>query len=127
MAFFPPVPESWDVKVEGNTIEYTSPTNPKTQKTPKTKVTFNYSKKTNDKDAKTLIDEYAKSHECNDPKEQGKGFYTTACPNIQRDTVIVGEPNNMYTIELSGEISAEAASLVNIILELLEISIPILN
>ena len=113
MAYFPPVPESWDVKVEGTSIEYTSPVNKKTQPTPKTTVRFHYTKTTEDKDAETLSNEYSKSHECNVPKLQGKGFYTISCPTIGRDVVIVGEPNNMYTVEISGERSSEGVELIN--------------
>ncbi len=113
MAYFPPVPESWDVKVEGTSIEYSSPVNKKTQPQPKTKVRFQYTKTTMDKDAVTLSQEYAKSHECATPREQGKAFFTISCPNISRNAVIVGEPNNMYTIEITGEVSAEAKVLIN--------------
>ncbi len=113
MAYFPPVPESWNVKVEGTTVEYSSPVNKKTQPQPKTMVRFQYTKTTMDKDATTLASEYSKSHECNEPREQGKSFFTISCPNISRNAVIVGEPNNMYTIELTGEVSPEAKMLLN--------------
>ncbi|SKA61045.1 hypothetical protein SAMN02745213_01008 [Succinivibrio dextrinosolvens DSM 3072] len=113
MAYFPPVPESWNVKVEGTSIEYSSPVNKKTQPQPKTKVRFQYTKTTQDKDATTLAQEYAKTNECGAPREQGKAFFTISCPNIARNAVIVGEPNNMYFIELSGEVSAEAKNLIN--------------
>ncbi len=113
MAYFPPVPESWDVKIENNSIEYTSPVNKKTQPQPKSRVKFVYTKNTETKDATTLAEEYSKTHECNPPKLQGKGFYTISCPTISRDAVIVGEVNNMYTIELTGERTPESIGLIN--------------
>ncbi len=112
MAFFPPVPENWNMKIEGTTVEYSSPTDAKSPK-PRTVLRLQYTKKTADKDAKTLAEEYAKEHECNEPKQQGKGFYTISCPTIQRDAVIVGEPNNMYHMELSGDRLTEAMEVMN--------------
>ena len=81
-AFLPAVPESWGVAIIGTTVEYTSPVNPKTQKVPKTIVRFTYSRRTNNKDAKTIIDEYVKSNGCKSPKQLGKGFYSASCSNI---------------------------------------------
>ena len=112
-AFLPAVPESWGVAIIGTTVEYTSPVNPKTQKVPKTIVRFTYSRRTNNKDAKTIIDEYVKSNGCKSPKQLGKGFYSASCSNIGRDVVVVGEISNMYTIELSGEYDRIAIDLIN--------------
>lgn len=112
-ATFPPVPESWNVSILGNTVEYSSPTNLKTQKTPKTVVRFTYSKRTNSKDAKAVISEYAKTNSCKTPKLQGKGFYTASCPNSGVDVVVIGEVSNMYTIELTGSYDKIAINLIN--------------
>lgn len=112
-AYFPAVPESWGVAIVGNTVEYSSPTNPKTQKQPKTVVRFTYSRSTNQKDAKTIIDEYVKNNGCKSPIQQGKGFYTASCASIDRDVVVVGEVSNMYTVELCGEYDRIAISIIN--------------
>ena len=113
MVYFPPVPENWTMKVEGTTVEYYSPVNSKTSRNPRTVLRLQYTKKHADKDAKTLAEEYSKEHECKPPKQQGKGFYTISCPLIQRDAVVVGEPGNMYHIELSGDRVQEAMDLIN--------------
>ncbi len=113
MAYLPPVPESWNVVVTGTTVEYTSPVNRKTQPTPKTTLRFTYSRKTQGKTAIEVISDYAKNNGCSEPKKQGKSFYTSSCEAISRDVVVVGEPNNMYTIEISGEHGTESSQIVN--------------
>lgn len=112
VATYPPVPESWSVNIEGNTVIYESPVNKK-QKTPLTKILFTYTKRTENKNAELLTLEYVKKHECKEPKRLGKGFYSASCPDIGRDVVIVGEPNNMYQIEIAGEYNSVALELIN--------------
>ncbi|MGN1281996.1 MAG: hypothetical protein ACI4UM_08885 [Succinivibrio sp.] len=113
LAYFPPVPESWTLTIEGNTVVYASPTNKKTQPLPKTTIRINYSKRTASKDALGIISEYVKQNTCNEPKQLGRGFYTASCPNMGRDIVVIGELNNMYSIEISGEYSSIAKNLIN--------------
>ncbi|MGN0894945.1 MAG: hypothetical protein ACI4ND_08135 [Succinivibrio sp.] len=113
IAYFPAVPESWNLNVEGTTVVYTSPTNRKTQPLPKTTIRINYSKRTAAKDALGVISEYVKNNSCNESKQLGKGFYTASCPNMGRDIVVIGEVNNMYSIEISGEYSSIAKNLIN--------------
>ncbi len=112
LAYFPPVPESWNVTVEGETVVYSSPVS-KAQPTPGSVVRFNYSKRTHGNDAKAIIDDYVKKNQCKDPKLLGKGFYTASCPNIGRDIVVIGEINNMYSIEISGDYNTVSTSLIN--------------
>lgn len=112
VATYPPVPESWSVKIEGNTVIYESPVSKK-QKMPLTKILFTYTKRTENKNAELLTLEYVKKYECKEPKRLGKGFYTASCSDIGRDVVIVGEPNNMYQIEIAGEYNSVALELIN--------------
>ena len=44
VATYPPVPESWSVTIEGNTVIYESPVSKK-QTTPLTKILFTYTKR----------------------------------------------------------------------------------
>lgn len=113
IAYFPPVPESWNVTIEANTVIYTSPIDKKTQPTPRTTLRFNYSKATNGQDAYDLIRDYVKKNSCRQTKQLGKGFYTASCPSMSRDVVIVGEINNMYTVEIIGDYSTVAMGLIN--------------
>lgn len=112
IAYFPPVPESWNVTVEGDTVVYSSPVN-KTQPTPSSTVRFTYSKRTSGKDAKAVVDEYVNKNQCKEAKTLGKGFYTASCPNISRDVVVIGEVNNMYTVEISGDYNTVSTNLIN--------------
>ena len=112
VAYFPPVPESWNVTVEGDTVVYSSPVN-KTQPTPSSTVRFTYSKRTQGKDAKTVVDDYVSQNQCKEAKTLGKGFYTASCPNIGRDVVVIGEVNNMYTVEISGDYNTVSTNLIN--------------
>lgn len=113
VAYFPPVPESWNVTVEGDTVVYSSPVNRKTQPTPSSIVRFTYSKRTKGKDAQNVIDDYVKNNQCKEAKNLGKGFYTASCPNISRDVVVIGEVNNMYTVEISGDYNTVSTNLIN--------------
>lgn len=112
LAYFPPVPESWNVSVEGETVVYSSPVS-KTQPTPSSIVRFTYSKRTYGKDSKDIVDDYVKKNQCRDAKILGKGFYTASCPNIGRDVVVIGEVNNMYTVEISGDYNTVSTNLIN--------------
>lgn len=121
VATLPTVPESWTVSIEGTTVIYASPVNKKL-KQPSSSVRFTYSKRTTEKneegetitlDAKAVTDRYVKKNECKAPRQLGIGFYTAACPSISRDVVIVGEANNMYTVEITGEYTSIAKSLIN--------------
>lgn len=112
VAYFPPVPESWNVTVEGDTVVYSSPVN-KTQPTPSSTIRFTYSKRTLGKDAKKVVDDYVNLNQCKQAKTLGKGFYTASCPNIGRDVVVIGEVNNMYTVEISGDYNTVSTNLIN--------------
>lgn len=113
VAYFPPVPESWNVTVEGDTVVYSSPVN-KTQPTPNSTIRFTYSKRTLGKDAKKVVDDYVNQNQCKEAKTLGKGFYTASCPNIGRDVVVIGEVNNMYTVEISGDYNTVSTNLINV-------------
>lgn len=113
IAYFPPVPESWNIAIEANTVVYTSPIDKKTQPTPRTTVRFNYTKRTHGADAYELIRDYVKKNSCRQSKQLGKGFYTASCPSMSRDVVIVGEVDNMYTVEIIGDYSTVAMGLIN--------------
>lgn len=112
-AFFPPVPESWTQEIEGKAVVYKSPVVPKVQPEPLTQVRFTYSKATNGQDALSYAQDFIKKNSCTKAVEQGKGFYTTSCSTLGEDAVIIGEPDNMYLIEISGEYTNVAMDMIN--------------
>ncbi|MGN0914898.1 MAG: hypothetical protein ACI4NE_00900 [Succinivibrio sp.] len=116
VAYFPPVPESWNVSIEGHTVVYTSPASKdknRKSKTPLTTMRFTYSKATSGKDAYEVISEYVKQNKCKAAVEQRKGLFTASCPDISRDIVVIGEVNNLYQIEISGQYNATSMRVIN--------------
>lgn len=110
---FPPVPESWTMSLDDKTIVYSSPVVPKVQPEPATVLRFTYTKATMGKDAYTYSADYAQQKRCELPVKRGKGFYTIGCSLMGNDVVIIGEPDNMYMIEIHGTYSKEATDLIS--------------
>jgi hypothetical protein len=111
-AFFPPVPETWTMAVEGKTVVYSSPV-PKGSKNPATQVRITYTKDTGGRDAAAYADDYASLNKCAAKARHGKGFYTTNCQTAGKDAVIIGESDNLYLIELKGIYNQVSTELIN--------------
>lgn len=111
-AFFPPVPEGWSMSVDGKSVVYSSPV-PKDSKTPATQVRITYTRDTSGRDAAAYTDDYVKLNGCSQKSQQGKGFYTTNCKTVGKDAVIIGEPDNLYLIELNGLYNQVSTDLIN--------------
>lgn len=110
---FPPVPESWTMSLEDKTVIYSSPVVPKVQPEPATVLRFTYTKATLGKDARLYATDYAQAKKCELPVKRGKGFYTIGCSIMGSDVVVIGEPDNMYMIEIQGKYSKEATDLLS--------------
>lgn len=111
-AFLPAVPESWNMTIDGKTVIYSAPVAKKGEK-PATVVKFTYTRATKGRDAAAVMDEYIRVHQCSPKTEQGKGFYTTSCATVSTDAVVVGEPDNMYTLEVVGLYNQASTNLIN--------------
>lgn len=98
---FPPVPENWTQSVVGNAVEYYSPV-PRGKKVSDSVVRITYTRNTGGRDALGYINDYAAKSRCDTTSKVGRGFYTTACPEINTYAVAIGEKDNLYLIELTG-------------------------
>lgn len=108
--YFPPVPENWTQEISGISVIYKSKAD--TNGYSATQVKITYTNNTQGKDAQTIADEFAKSNACKTPKVEGKGFFSLSCPSIETSAVIIGESNNLYQIEISGELSQAGVALI---------------
>ncbi len=112
VAHFPPLPDGWTLTVnDDNSINYKSPANANGESV--SNVRFLYTKRTSGMDAFEYAQDYAETNVCADPIIQGVGFYTVSCKTSQTDAVIIGEPNNMYLIEVMGEYSSVSINMIN--------------
>ncbi|MGN0909177.1 MAG: hypothetical protein ACI4NA_06115 [Succinivibrio sp.] len=111
-AFFPPVPETWSMSIDGKTVVYSSPV-PKGSKVPATEVRITYTKDTGGRDAAAYADDYIRLNHCAPKSGHGKGFYTTNCQTAGKDAVIIGESDNLYLIELKGVYNQVSTDLIN--------------
>lgn len=111
-AYFPPVPDGWDVKIDNTTVIYAS-SGRNERNEPISQVKFTYSRATHGMDAAALADEFITRNRCSPKVEQGKGFYTSGCKVLGMDVIFIGEVNNCYRIEISGMYTREATALVN--------------
>ncbi len=111
-AFFPPVPETWTMELDGRTVVYSSPV-PKGSKEPATQVRITYTKNTGGRDAAAYADDYIRLNRCAPKSSHGKGFYTTNCQTAGKDAVIIGESDNLYLIELKGVYNQVSTDLIN--------------
>lgn len=109
--YFPPVPSGWSLNVLNTTIEYHSPINKKTNSSD-TIVAFTYTKDTKGMDAKKYIDNYIKEKECSKATALGMGFYTTSCEKLNSYAIVIGEVDNLYKIELTGNYASDASVLI---------------
>ncbi|MCR5536638.1 MAG: hypothetical protein K6F05_04400 [Succinivibrio sp.] len=111
-AHLPPVPEGWNIKVNGQTVIYSSPKKGDSQRHASV-LKFTHTKNTNGLDAQGYMEGYISQYNCSREKQLGKGFYTVSCRKKATDAVVVGEENNMYLLEITGEYSKTAVALLN--------------
>lgn len=111
-AHFPPVPEGWNIKIDGQTVIYTAPKRGESQR-PSSILRFTHTKNTAGQDAQGFMESYISNNNCSKEKKLGKGFYTVSCRRKATDAVVVGEENNLYLLEITGEYSKVAVSLLN--------------
>lgn len=119
--YFPAVPFGWDIRIKkDNSVVYTN--EPPQQKREfeedenagpmGTQIVMRYTRKTRRMNAAQFADSYINTHGCSTKEEQGNGFYTTACVTSNTYTIIIGEVDNMYIIELSGDYNSAARAIV---------------
>lgn len=109
--YFPPVPFGWNIEIEDNVVRYINVANSK-NKGQATTIKMRYTRKTSRMDASRYMDFYINNHSCTDKVEQGYGFYTTSCVTNNTYTIVIGEVNNMYIIELVGDYNAAARAII---------------
>lgn len=109
--FFPPVPFGWNIDIDDKVVRYVNVANAKV-KTQATTIKMRYTRKTRRMDASAYMDNYISSHACSEKIEQGHGFYTTSCVTNNTYTIVIGEVNNMYIIELVGDYNAAARAII---------------
>ena len=112
-ASLPPVPEGWNVSIEGKTVLYSSPGISSRDPTPAATVRFGYSASTRGLTAKALVEQYSERYKCRKSQRLGFCFYSTSCPSLGIDFIAVGEVDNLYTIEINGRYTRESVGLVN--------------
>lgn len=110
--YFPPVPEFWEQSIEGQSIVYSAPSAQQGGKSP-TEIKITYTRRTDGRDALAMIKEYGKLHQCATERQLGVGFYMTSCKDYGTDAIFIGEPNNLYEVEISGIYTREAKDLVS--------------
>lgn len=117
--YFPPVPYGWKIEIaEDNTVSYihskSSETKSQSANGDKagTTIKMRYTRRTNGKDAASFMDDYVQENSCEDKTQQGNGFYTTSCGVSNTYAIVIGEPDNMYIIELVGNYSSAASAII---------------
>ena len=110
--YFPPVPEFWEQRIEGQSIVYSAPVAKQGEKSP-TEIKITYTRRTLGRDAIAMIKEYGKSHQCSSERQLGVGFYMTSRKDYGTDAIFIGEPDNLYEVEISGIYTREAKELVS--------------
>lgn len=108
--YFPAVPFGWSVGIQDNVVTYVNQSGKGPMKN--TAIKMRYTRKTASMDAAKYMDYYVHNHSCADKEMQGKGFYTTSCINTNTFTIVIGEVNNMYVIELTGEYNSAARAII---------------
>ena len=112
-AHFPPLPEGWSVSLINNlTVVYRSPL-ARNSSAPSSVLRFTHTRKTEGKDAQGYMDDYVRRNSCDRPEQQAIGGYLTSCHATETVAMVVGEPNNLYLLELSGVYSKTAVDTFN--------------
>ncbi len=109
--YFPAVPFGWKVIVgDDNSVSYIHTVGNSNNNG--TIIKMRYTRKTSRMDAAAYMDHYVYQHSCTDKIKQGTGFYTTSCMTNNTYTIVVGEVDNMYIIELKGDYNAAARAII---------------
>lgn len=107
----PPVPEGWKQTLMGNVLIYTAP-KVKGQEED-TILRFTYSRNTHMQDAETFAQTYGTGHKCETTTKLGHGFYTLKCGAESTFTIVIGEVDNLYLIEMKGLADDASKTIVN--------------
>lgn len=110
--YFPAVPYGWKVTIgSDNTVSYTHTKG--SSSVVDTTIKMYYTRRTLYQDAATVMDDYVAKNSCEEKTMVGKGFYTTSCGISNTYAIVIGEPNNMYTIELIGNYGPASSAIIS--------------
>ena len=107
----PPVPDGCTQRNDGTSVISTAPPLPASYRerlgmedagAPSAEVRITYTSRTHGQDAAAYADGVIKERSCSAKVRAGTGFYTAACPGSGSHLVWVGEPGNLYMVEISG-------------------------
>lgn len=110
--YYPPVPFGWQVVINNdNTVSYIH-ANASDGADHTTTIKMRYTRKTANMDAECYMRNYTYSHSCTNMFKQGTGFYTADCLESNTFAIVIGEVDNLYVIELTGDYSNAARAII---------------
>ena len=110
--YFPPVPFGWQVVVgNDNTVSYVH-ANQSEVADHTTTIKMFYTRKTANMDAERYMSNYVYNHSCTNMFKQGTGFYTADCLETNTYAIVIGEVDNLYVIELTGDYNNAARAII---------------
>lgn len=110
--YYPPVPFGWQVVVgTDNSVSYVH-ANQSEGADHTTTIKMFYTRKTANMDAERYMSNYVYNHSCTNMFKQGTGFYTADCLESNTYAIVIGEVDNMYVIELTGDYNNAARAII---------------
>ena len=110
--YYPPVPFGWQVVVgTDNSVSYVH-ANQGEGADHTTTIKMFYTRKTANMDAERYMSNYVYNHSCTNMFKQGTGFYTADCLESNTYAIVIGEVDNMYVIELTGDYNNAARAII---------------
>lgn len=110
--YFPAVPYGWKIEInDDNVVSYIHEKSANTESS--TTINMRYTRDTQWADAAAFMDSYISQHSCEDKSQVGKGFYTTSCGVTNTYAIVIGEPNNLYLIELIGNYNSASSAIIS--------------
>ena len=110
--YYPPVPFGWQVVVgTDNSVSYVH-ANQSEGADHTTTIKMFYTRKTANMDAERYMRNYVYNHSCTNMFKQGTGFYTADCLESNTYAIVIGEVDNMYVIELTGDYNNAARAII---------------
>lgn len=110
--YYPPVPFGWQVVVgTDNSVSYVH-ANQSEGADHTTTIKMFYTRKTANMDAERYMSNYVYNHSCTNMFKQGTGFYTADCLETNTYAIVIGEVDNMYVIELTGDYNNAARAII---------------
>ncbi len=110
--YYPPVPFGWQVVVgSDNSVSYVH-SDKGEGPDHVTTIKMRYTRKTANMDAQTYMRNYAYTHSCNNLIKQGTGFYTADCLDSNTYAIVIGEVDNLYIVELTGDYNNAARAII---------------